>query len=211
MKKSLLTLIASVIFGYSGFSQNQTFDQKVEDSTTINHFALGLKLGIPNLAAGTAEIILPILNYHFAPYAEYSKLAFNFTALETTTTYTEVGVNYYFKNQGNGFFISLGKGMLNTDLLFKNLLFSNSNTRLEGSALTVLNLNTTNIKLGIKTAGTLYFRFEIGYGIGTIPDQLVFFASSNGITNLFNEALPPLPGLGSNGLLIGAVGFGISF
>jgi hypothetical protein len=146
MKKKFLTLIASVFFVFFGYSQNQLREQKIEDTLAVKHFAIELKMGIPNLAAGTAEVVLP---------------------------------------------------------LFKNLLFTNGDTNTTGTATTLLDLNTTHIKLGIKTAGTVYFRCEIGYGRGTVPDRLLFSARSNGITKLFDEALPPLPGLGSNGLLIG--------
>ena len=210
MKKNLLTLITSLIFVFHGLSQDKPIEDQRGDSLDIKHFSIGLKLGIPNLAAATAEVVLPLVYNHFAPYAEYSQVSLNFTALETITSYTELGLNYYFKSSGNGFFIGLGRGILNTDISFKNLLFLDRDSNFLGSAQTLFNLNTTNLKLGIKTSGTFYFRFEIGYGIGTLPDQLVFSASANGITNLFKETLPPLPGLGSNGLLIGAIGFGLS-
>ena len=210
MKKKFLTLIASVFFGFFGFSQNQLLEEKIEDTLAVKYFSIGLKLGIPNLAAGTAEVVLPLFKNHFALSTEYSQIALKFSALETTTTYTEYGVNYYFNTRGNGFFVGLGKGILNTDILFKNLLFTNGDTNTTGTATTLLDLNTTHIKLGIKTAGTVYFRCEIGYGRGRIPNRLLFSARSNGITNFFDEALPPLPGLGSNGLLIGSIGFGVS-
>lgn len=61
MKKKFLTLIASVFFGFFGFSQNKLLEKKIEDTLAVKHFAIGLKLGIPNLAAGTAEVVLPPL------------------------------------------------------------------------------------------------------------------------------------------------------
>ncbi len=203
MKKKFLTLIASVFFVFFGFSQNQQRGKKIEDTLAVKHFAIGLKLGIPNLAAGTTEVVLPLFKNHFALYTEYSQIKLKFSALETTTTYSEYGMNYYFKTRGNGFFVGLGKGILSADILFKNLLFINGDINTTGTATTLLDLNTTHIKLGINTAGTIYFRCEIGYGRGKVPDRLLFSARSNGITKLFDEALPPLPGLGSNGLLIG--------
>jgi len=51
----------------------------------------------------------------------------------------------------------------------------------------------------------------VGYGIGSIPDQLSFTATSNGITEQFTEEIPAIPGIGTNGLLIGNIGFGLSF
>ena len=34
-----------------------------------------------------------------------------------------------------------------------------------GTVSTDFNFNTTNLKLGIKTSGTFYFRFEVGFGL----------------------------------------------
>ena len=97
------------------------------------------------------------------------------------------------------------------DVTFTNLLFSNALQSLFGSGSTKLNLDTTNFKLGLKTAGTVFFRFELGYGVGNIPDSLKFIASLNGITESFTENIPPIPGLGTGGILIGNIGFGLSF
>jgi len=35
-------------------------------------------------------------------------------------------------------------------------------------------LNTTNLKLGLKTGGRLYFIVEVGYGMGDIPQTSNF-------------------------------------
>ena len=80
-----------------------------------------------------------------------------------------------------------------------------------GDASTAFNFNTANLKLGIKTGGTIYFHFEVGYGFGDIPDTIDFTATADGITESFSEELPPIPGLSSGGILIGTVGFGVSF
>ncbi|MDG2062754.1 MAG: hypothetical protein P8J67_04230, partial [Flavobacteriaceae bacterium] len=134
-------------------------------------------------------------------------------SVETTIAYTEYGINYYFNKKANGFFVGVGKGSLSTDLTFKNLPFPSGLQSLIGSGSTVLNLETTNFKLGVKTAGTIFFRFELGYGVGKIPDSLNFIASLNGISESFTKAIKDtqIPGLGSNGILIGNIGFGFSF
>ena len=70
----------------------------------------------------------------------------------------------------------------------------------------------TIVKLGLKTGGTLYFSFELGYGFGTIPDSLTFNAvSSTGISESVTEDIPNIPGIGSGGMVVGNIGFGISF
>ena len=80
-----------------------------------------------------------------------------------------------------------------------------------GSATTDFDFGTTNIKLGLKSGGSFYFRFEVGYGIGDIPDSINFTATSGGITETFSEDIPPIPGLSSGGTIIANIGFGFAF
>ena len=77
--------------------------QKVENKFTpdtltykMKYVSLGAKLGIPNIAAGNLEIVIPILDNHFAPFIDYSK----FKVSPKQKGYleeddTEVSVNYY--------------------------------------------------------------------------------------------------------------------
>jgi len=211
MKKNFLITYLFLLTIFTSFAQTKSSKEENSDSLKVKHFSIGLKLGIPNLASGSAELILPILNNHFAPYVDYSKFPLNFESVETTIAYTEFGINYYFNKKANGFFVSVGKGSLSTDVTFTNLLFANDLQSLIGSGSTKLNLDTTNFKLGVKTAGTVFFRFELGYGVGKIPDSLNFIASLNGISESFTESIPPIPGLGTSGILIGNIGFGFAF
>ena len=195
------------------FVHAQVMESETEetDLPRVKRVALGVKLGIPNLTSGSAELILPFLNNHFAPTIEYSKIGLNFENIETNISYTEYGVNYYFNQKGNGLFIGVGKASLSTDITFTDLIFSNAIETITGSGSTNLDLETTNFKIGIKTGGTFYFKFEVGYGMGTIPSVLNFQATANGITESFSEDIPPIPGLGKDGILIGTIGFGIAF
>ena len=51
----------------------------------------------------------------------------------------------------------------------------------------------------------------MGYGFGNIPESVDFTATASGITESFSEEIPPIPGVSSNGTIIGNIGFGISF
>ena len=211
MKKNFLITYLFLLSIFTSFAQTESSKEENKDSLKVKHFSIGLKLGFPNLASGSAELTLPILNNHFAPYIDYSKIPLNFESVETTIAYTEFGINYYFNKKANGFFLGIGKGSLSTDVTFTNLLFSSGLQSLIGSGSTELNLDTTNFKLGVKTSGTVFFRFELGYGLGKIPDSLNFIATLNGIPESFTESIPPIPGLGTSGILIGNIGFGFSF
>ena len=75
-----------------------------------------------------------------------------------------------------------------------------------------LDIDTTILKIGVKTGGTLYFSFELGYGFGTIPDSLNFNATSlSGVSESVTEEIPSIPGIGSGGIVVGNIGLGISF
>ena len=211
MKKNFLITYLFLLTIFTSFAQTESSKEENKDSLKVKHFSIGLKLGFPNLASGSAELTLPILNNHFAPYIDYSKIPLNFESVETTIAYTEFGINYYFNKKSNGFFLGVGKGSLSTDVTFTNLLFTSGLQSLIGSGSTELNLDTTNFKLGVKTAGSVFFRFELGYGLGKIPDSLNFIATLNGISESFTESIPPIPGLTTSGILIGNVGFGFAF
>ena len=96
MKKKFLITFLFLLTIFTSFAQTELSKEENIDSLKVKHLSIGLKLGIPNLASGFAELALPILNNHFVPYFDYSKIPLNFESVETTVTYTEYGINYYF-------------------------------------------------------------------------------------------------------------------
>lgn len=202
----LFLTLASVI----SYSQSEEIDSlKIEDKSKL--ISLGAKIGIPNLASINGEIVLPILDYHFAPYIDYGAFNLEIEDTESELNYSEYGINFYFSNKGKGFYAGAGISQLDSELTFNNLTFEDNGVSQIGSAKTNLDINTLNLKLGFKTGGPIYFRFEIGYGMGSIPESIDFIATSNGITEYFSEDVPAIPGLNSGGLLISNFGFGLSF
>ena len=192
------------------FSQNEEIDTlKIEDKSRL--ISLGAKIGIPNLASLNGEIVLPILDNHFAPYIDYGAFNLDIEDTESSLNYTEYGINFYFSNNAKGLYAGAGIAQLDSEFTFNNLTFEENGKSQIGSAKTNLDINTLNLKLGFKTGGSIYFRFEIGYGMGSIPESIDFIATSNGITESFSEDVPAIPGLNSGGLLISNFGFGLSF
>ena len=204
----LVILLSLVLF--SNFTFSQLEEVEALDSIKVKYINLGVKLGIPNLIGGSAEIILPILGNRIGPYFDYSGFSIDTDEIGTSFSYLEYGANLYFNQKGNGFFLSLGQGKFNTELAFNALDFGNLLV-LPEPITTDFNFNTTNIKLGIKSGGTFYFRFELGFGLADIPDSVDFIATYGGITKSFSEELPPIPGISTSGILIGNIGFGFSF
>ena len=202
----LLFTLTSVI----SYSQSEEIDSlKIEDKSKF--ISLGTKIGIPNLASLNGEIVLPILDNHFAPYIDYGTFNLDIEDTESDLNYAEYGINFYFSNKGNGLYAGAGIAELDSEFTFNNLAFEENGDSQIGSAKTNLDITTLNLKLGFKTGGSIYFRFEIGYGMGSIPESIDFIATSNGITESFSEDVPAIPGLNSGGLLISNFGFGLSF
>jgi len=202
----LIFTLTSII----SFSQSEKIDTlKIEDKSRL--ISLGAKIGIPNLASLNGEIVLPILDNHFAPYIDYGAFNLDIEDTESSLNFTEYGINFYFSNNGKGLYASAGIAQLDSEFTFNNLTFEENGVSQIGSAKTNLDINTLNLKLGFKTGGSIYFRFEIGYGMGSIPESIDFIATSNGITESFSEDVPAIPGLNSGGLLISNFGFGLSF
>ncbi len=191
-------------------SQLVETENKILDSTRIKRINIGFKIGIPNVIGLNGEVLLPMLGNRVSTYLDYSRLKIPPDEVELFS-YFEYGANFYFNQKGNGFFISLGQAKFDADLTFFNLAFKNGGITEAGSGSTDLNFKTTNIKLGVKTGGKFYFRFEVGFGLGNLPDTINFTSTSNGITQSFSEERPPIPGLIQGGILIGNVGFGLAF
>jgi hypothetical protein len=225
MKNSitLILLCFSISFhaqdtqGASELQNTEVISMATTDSlqTKIRRLSVGAKIGMPNIVGGSFEFILPVLNNHLAPYADFSGFDINpEKGTEVSLSYTEFGVNYYFKNTGKGLYISGGLGNLSTDLTFSNIEVDDNLGRIEddGVGTTKEKIATTNLKLGIKTGGRFYFRFELGYGSGDIPGELKINAkNSRGFSRKITKEFPGIPGLSDGGVIIGNIGFGLSF
>lgn len=226
MKNNLaLLLLCFSISLYAQDTQNTSDLQNAEViameptdtlQTKIHRLSVGAKIGMPNIVGGSLEFVLPLLDNHLAPYADFSGFDINpEEGTEVGLNYTEFGVNYYFNNTGKGLYISGGLGNLSTDLAFTNIEVESNSGQIVNDGIGTIKetLATTNLKLGIKTGGRIYFRFELGYGFGDIPGELEINASSPslGISVISPEKFPDIPGLSDGGVIIGNIGFGLSF
>ena len=214
--------IVFVIFtSNKSFSQNfQKIDTiEIDTISNLKRFSFGIKMGIPNILGLTTEAILPIFKNRVSPYFDYSSFKLNPDRTSIDLNYTDYGVNIYINTKGNGLYASLGSGNLSSLIFFEEIeLTDESGNKGIGSAQLKENINTFNIKLGIKSKSKIFFRLEVGYGIGKIPNNLNLNGSfsyekdgtsyiSNGSSN---ENFPTIPGIGKKGIIIGNFGFGIS-
>ena len=182
----------------------------------IKRVAVGVKLGMPNIIGVSLEFILPVMDNHFAPYADLSGFDIDpDTETSVGLSYSEFGLNYYLNTKGKGLYFSAGLGNLTTDITFSNQNVSNGEgiSVNDGVGTIQQKISTTNLKLGVKAGKRVYFRFELGYGLGNIPSDVKITATSvsQGFKEEISEPFPDVPGVSSGGVVIGNVGFGVAF
>ena len=221
-----LCLISLLSFGQEVDNPSNAFeveDFQVTDSIDVykvKRLSVGIKLGIPNIAGLSLEGVTPFLGNRIAPFVDYSSFPVNTVDTDIDLKYTEFGSNFYFGNQGKGVYVGIGFGTLKPEITFKDQEFEENGNRGTGTAVVSTQIKTTNLKLGVKTGGRVYFRLELGYGIGTIPKTIELngtftYTDGDGSTQTETgsetEDFPAIPGVSTNGVLVGNFGFGVSF
>ena len=211
MKKLLLTMfMALATIGYAQEVEQQQEETIDSLAPSVKRFSVGLKIGVPNIAGLSLEGVTPLLDNRVAPFVDFSSFDVKDAETEIGLSYSEFGANVYFNNKGKGAYAGIGFGNLSTDLTFYEDLDGGS----RGKGTTGLDIKSTNLKFGIKTGGRFYFRFEIGYGFTSdVPDDITVTLTEIGGTETETDSfdVPTIPGLGTNGILVGNFGFGLSF
>ena len=210
MKRLLLTIF--IALGTIGFAQEVDQQEETIDSLapSIKRFSVGLKIGVPNIAGLSLEGVTPLLDNRIAPFVDFSGFDVKDAETEIGLSYTEFGTNVYFGNRGKGAYAGISFGNLSTDLTF----YENLDGGGRGKGSIGLDIKSTNLKFGIKTGGRFYFRFEVGYGLtGDVPDDITVTLTEIGGNGTETDTfeVPTIPGVGTNGILLGNFGFGLSF
>lgn len=180
--------------------------------------SVGAKVGVPNLVSGSVELQLPFLN-KLSVYADLSKfdlatedLGIDDFSGSLKLNYVEYGANLYLSKPGRGAYISAGLATFNADASFFDVALEG--TTETGSGTASIGFNTTNFKFGVKTGGFIYFRMELGYAMGSLPQSVRFTArSSSGLTETITETFnyDEVPMVNENGLPLFNIGLGLSF
>ena len=220
MKTRILFFYLLIVTGTVSMAQEYTENEAVAaeenmDSlpAKVKRLSVGVKIGVPNVAGGSAEVVLPFLDNRIAPYADFSSFDVEDAETEIGLSYNEFGLNVYFGKQGKGLYAAIGAGNLSTDLVFYET-FEEDGVSVQGKGSIGVDIASTNLKLGVKTGGRIYFRFELGYGFTSdVPTELSVRLEEIGGDGVETEVFdfPAVPGVGEGGLLVGNIGFGISF
>ena len=181
----------------------------------VKRFSIGVKVGVPNVVTGGIEYNLPFLNNHFAPYIDYTKINYkeDGESFSGSLSYSEFGLNYYFNEKGKG--VYLGAGISNFSLIGEdNAIEIDGASGRTGTADTNFEFSGTALKLGVKSGGTFYVRFEVGYSFGSFPTKITITAVDNAdssLTEVEVVEIPEVPGISDSGIVVANLGFGFSF
>ncbi|MCK5816194.1 MAG: hypothetical protein KAH07_09640 [Flavobacteriaceae bacterium] len=198
MKQSLVIFI--VLFYFNSFSQN------VEKP-----FRIDFKLGDPGVLGLNAEYVSPLLGNKLAFYVSFHGLNSNYhnKYIDEKVRYFDGGVNYFFKNTGDGVYASVGYGHLNLSAKFSEVVGDKGSTLTE--AYGELKINSLNLKLGFKTKGPLFIRGEVGYGFSNIPKRVYVEGSLGKIKEYTFVKRPHYPGMSDSGYILTTIGIGFAF
>ncbi len=197
------------ILGFSQFYKEKK-SSFVEDNS-LKRFSVGVKFGLPYMAVLGAQYTLPFFNNHFAPYFDYSQYSYEKNNEDAQFRFSEFGISYFFKQIGKGLYVGLSNSNLSYDVKFTNVILENGSI---GYGSGKVDMRTTNLRFGLKTGGTFYFRIEMGYGLGDIPKKLSFKAIDNfdpKYSQIVTKEIPKISGTSEREMLIGNIGIGISF
>ena len=197
------------ILGFSQFHKEKKSD--IVEDNSLKRFSVGVKFGLPYMAVLGAQYTLPFFNNHFAPYFDYSQYSYEKNNEDAQFRFSEFGISYFFNQIGKGLYAGLSYSNLSYDVKFTNVILENGS---KGYGSEKIDMRTTNLRIGLKTGGTFYFRIEMGYGLGDIPKKLSFKAIDNfdpRYSQIVTKEIPKISGTSEREMLIGNIGVGISF
>ena len=197
------------IVGFSQFYKEKKSD--IIEDNSLKRFSVGVKFGLPYMAVLSAQYTLPFFNNHFAPYFDYSQYSYEKNNEDAQFRFSEFGISYFFNQIGKGLYAGLSYSNLSYDVKFTNVILENGSI---GYGSEKIDMRTTNLRIGLKTGGTFYFRIEMGYGLGDIPKKLSFKAIDNfdpKYSQIVSKEIPKISGTSEREMLIGNIGVGISF
>ena len=171
MKKIVFSFVMMLSVGLYAQDIEAEQNQETIDSLApkVKRLSVGVKIGVPNIAGLSVEAVTPLLDNRIAAFADFSGFNVSDQETEIGLNYSEFGLNIYLGKKGSGLYAGIGAGNLSTDLTF----YENLDGGGRGKGTTGLDIKTTNLKLGIKTGGRIYFRFEVGYGVTSdIPENI---------------------------------------
>lgn len=182
---------------------NTSFAQNDTSPKSIKPLRLGVKVGIPNILTANAEYVTPLLSNRVALSMDYMSLSKTIDDTEIKYNNFEIGTNIYLTNKGKGLYGGLSYFSFDGDGTFTDVEFNDGST---GDGKGNIKFNTINLKVGAKFGRAFFFRIEVGYGFGDIPEYILVTSNSGSQTS--QEEIPNIPGISSSGLPVFNLGIG---
>ncbi len=211
LKLSICFLLFTFL-SYSTYSQEnseslETTNGNTETKTDINPLRIGVKVGVPSFLTINVEYVTPLLDNRVAFTVDYFPLRINLLDIESKFNNFEIGSNIYFNNKGKGLYGGLSYYKFNAEV--NNISDVEFDDGSNGTGETDIRFNTFNLKLGVKLGRAFYFRIELGYGFGNLPETVVITSIDRDSTT--TEDIGEVIGFLGNGVPIFNFGIGYSF
>ena len=213
IKKLLfITLTLSLTLSFNVKSQEVNSSAEIKNGNLsakedINPLRIGVKAGIPSIFNINIEYVTPLLDNRVAFAIDYFPLKINVSDTEAKFKNFEIGSNIYIKNTGKG--IYGGLSYYKFDAHAKNI-DTDFDDGSSGPGETTIKFNTFNLKVGAKLGKAFYFRIELGYGFGNIPETIVI-TSEDGNSSTTEGIEEAFSYIGNAGVPIFNFGIGYSF
>jgi len=212
MKKKINFTFVLFLISFSLLSQEidttgEYKDGNVGTKEDINPLRIGLKVGIPSFFTINVEYVTPLLENRVAFAIDYFPLRINLLDMESKFKNFEIGSNIYLKNNGKGIYGGLSYYTFNAEATnIQDIDFDDGSY---GTGDATIKFNTFNLKLGAKLGKAFYFRVELGYGFGNLPETIVI-TSTDGNSSTTEDIEEVISFLGA-GVPIFNFGIGYSF
>ncbi len=213
LKILLHCLVILFFFGnvsHTVFAQEQdgipAVSGNVETGESVKPLRIGFKIGAPSVFTLNAEYLTPLLDNRVSVALDYFPLSANIDDIELKLNNFEFGSNVYLNNTGKGLYGGISYFSFSADADVIDVDFDDGTF---GDGSTSLKFNTLNVKIGGKFGKTFYFRIEVGYGFGSLPDELVINAKNTNAST--TEPIEDISVLSSSGVPLFNFGIGFGF
>lgn len=137
---------------------------------SVKPLRLGVKSGVPNALSLHLEYVTPLLDNRVAASFDYNPFSFTAETLDIQFNIIEIGTNIYLNNKGSGLYAGVSYTSFEGDVFNPDVEFDDGTF---GPGTANVSFNTINTKVGVKLGRVFYFRLEIGYGFGSLPNQFI--------------------------------------
>ncbi len=181
------------------------FSVEITAQENIKPLRIGVRLGTPNVITMNAEYVTPLLDNRVSAAIDFMPLSYTYDDVSIAYTNFEIGSNIYMNPTGKGLYAGISYFSFHGEGDYPEVDFENSVE--DGTG--IIDFNTINLKIGAKLGRTFYFRIEVGYGFGKLPDTILIKSNSSNETT--TEEIGEIPGIGDGGLPVFNIGFGFGF